>query len=39
LAQSNCNTVARIAMWGAQVGHESVGLKYMRELWVQPPTS
>ncbi|ASR85914.1 lysin A [Mycobacterium Phage Niklas] len=26
-------SVPRIAMWGAQVGHESVGLKYMRELW------
>jgi len=33
LQQSQCNTVDRIAMWMAQVGHESVGLKYMFELW------
>ncbi|ASR85629.1 lysin A [Mycobacterium phage Amgine] len=33
LAECECNTEPRIAMWGAQVGHESVGLKYMAELW------
>lgn len=33
LAKSECTTVERIAMWCAQIGHESVGLKYMRELW------
>jgi predicted chitinase len=26
-------SVPRLAMWFAQVGHESVGLKYMAELW------
>lgn len=33
LAECDATTIARIAMWGAQVGHESVGLKYMAELW------
>ncbi|ASW31775.1 endolysin [Mycobacterium phage DarthP] len=33
LADCECTTIERIAMWGAQVGHESVGLKYMAELW------
>lgn len=33
LADCDAATVERIAMWGAQVGHESVGLKYMSELW------
>ncbi|WNM75385.1 lysin A [Mycobacterium Phage TiniBug] len=33
LDECECTTEARIAMWGAQVGHESVGLKYMSELW------
>ncbi|QFG08418.1 lysin A [Mycobacterium phage Efra2] len=33
LDECECDTEARIAMWGAQVGHESVGLKYMSELW------
>lgn len=33
LKKSDCITVNRIAMWCAQIGHESVGLKYMRELW------
>ena len=32
LAQCECVTPPRIAMFCAQVGHESVGLKYMREL-------
>lgn len=29
---AQCNTVNRAAMWCAQVGHESVGLKYMEEI-------
>lgn len=33
LAECGCGSPLRIAMWGAQVGHESVGLKYMAELW------
>ncbi|QFG14076.1 endolysin [Mycobacterium phage Curiosium] len=33
LDECDCDTEPRIAMWGAQVGHESVGLKYMSELW------
>ena len=33
LAECECTTIARIAMWVAQVGHESVGLKYMEEIW------
>jgi len=32
LDKCGCTTVDRIAMWMAQVGHESVGLKYMQEL-------
>lgn len=32
LKKSNCNNNNRIAMWFAQIGHESVGLKYMKEL-------
>ena len=28
----DCTTVNRIAMWMAQVGHESAGLKYMEEI-------
>ncbi|QFP94817.1 lysin A [Mycobacterium phage Marshawn] len=33
LAECDAGSIERIAMWGAQVGHESVGLKYMAELW------
>lgn len=33
LNQANCNTVNRVALWCSQVGHESVGLKYMSEIW------
>ncbi|AEJ95799.1 lysin A [Mycobacterium phage Adephagia] len=33
LNECECTTEPRIAMWGAQVGHESVGLKFMSELW------
>ncbi|QFG09413.1 endolysin [Mycobacterium phage Yuna] len=33
LDECDATTIERIAMWGAQVGHESVGLKYMAELW------
>lgn len=32
LLAAGCTTVNRAAMWLAQVGHESVGLKYMREI-------
>jgi len=32
LIQAGCTTVNRVAMWCAQVGHESVGLKYMQEI-------
>lgn len=32
LVQAGCTTINRIAMWCAQVGHESVGLKYMSEI-------
>lgn len=32
LRNSGCTTVARIAMWLAQVGHESGGLKWMEEI-------
>ena len=30
--QANCTTLNRIAMWCAQIGHESVGLRYMEEI-------
>jgi predicted chitinase len=29
---ADCTTEARAAMWCAQIGHESVGLKYMEEI-------
>lgn len=32
LRQSECNTPQRIAQWFAQVGHESAGFRYMREI-------
>ncbi|HPE52962.1 MAG TPA: M15 family metallopeptidase [Mesotoga prima] len=32
LAACDCTTVPRIAMWMAQIGHESAGLKYMEEI-------
>jgi len=32
LIQAKCTTVNRVAMWCAQVGHESVGLRYMNEI-------
>lgn len=34
---AGCTTVDRAAMWCAQLGHESSGLRYMEELW--GPTS
>ncbi|QPL13905.1 lysin A, glycosyl hydrolase domain [Gordonia phage NancyRae] len=37
LLDAGCTTVDRAAMWYAQVGHESEGLKWMVELW--GPTS
>lgn len=33
LHQAHCTTVNRVAMYCAQVGHESVGLRYMEEIW------
>lgn len=33
LRRSNCTTNNQIAMWFAQMGHESVSLKYMKEIW------
>ena len=32
LDQCQCNTIERRAMWFAQIGHESAGLKYMEEI-------
>lgn len=32
LQMSDCTSDIRIDMWAAQVGHESVGLKYMKEI-------
>ena len=32
LAQAGCTTVSRAAMWCAQLGHESSGLRYMEEI-------
>ena len=32
LTQANCNTVNRAAMFLAQIGHESMGLRYMEEI-------
>lgn len=32
LLRSNATTINRVAMWCAQIGHESAGLKYMEEL-------
>lgn len=32
LVESGCHTVERIAMWCAQIGHESGGLRYMEEI-------
>ncbi|NKR89698.1 peptidase C39 [Rhodococcus hoagii] len=37
MREAGCTTVERAAMWCAQLAHESVGLKYMSELW--GPTS
>jgi len=33
LIQAECTTVVRAAMFCAQVGHESVGLRFMEEIW------
>lgn len=33
LLDADCTTIARSAMWFAQVGHESVSLRYMQEIW------
>lgn len=32
LVQAGCTTVLRAAMWCAQLGHESIGLKFMNEI-------
>lgn len=32
LAECGCTTAERIAMWAAQIGHESAGLRYMEEI-------
>lgn len=32
LAQSDCTNLARVAMWCAQIGHESGGLRWMEEI-------
>lgn len=32
LRDCDCTTVERIAMWCAQIGHESAGLRYMEEI-------
>ena len=32
LRDCGCTTLPRLAMWCAQIGHESVGLKYMEEI-------
>lgn len=33
MVAAECTTVERAAMWCAQIGHESLGLRYMEELW------
>lgn len=33
MLQANCRTVNRAAMWCAQLGHESTGLRHMQEIW------
>lgn len=33
MLMAGCATINRAAMWCAQIGHESVGLKYMSEIW------
>jgi len=33
LFQAGCTTVVRVAMFCAQIGHESVGLRFMEEIW------
>jgi len=37
MIQAGCTTVERAAMFISQLGHESVGLKYMTELWGPTP--
>lgn len=37
LVKADCDSLNRVAMFCAQIGHESVGLKYMSEIW--GPTS
>ena len=32
LIRADCRTVDRVAMFAAQIGHESVGLRYMEEI-------
>lgn len=33
LRMADCTTINRAAMWCAQVGHESLGLRYQQEIW------
>lgn len=37
LALAECTTRERIAAWLAQIGHESGGLRYVREIWGPTP--
>ncbi|AXQ64729.1 lysin A, glycosyl hydrolase domain [Gordonia phage Crater] len=37
LAQAKCTTVNRAAMFCAQIGHESGGLRWMEEIWGPTP--
>ena len=37
MVAARVTTVRRAAMWCAQLGHESVGLRYMREIWGPTP--
>lgn len=37
MQRAGCTTVARAAMWCAQLAHESGGLKWVRELWGPTP--
>ena len=37
MVAAGVTTVRRAAMWCAQLGHESVGLRYMREIWGPTP--
>lgn len=38
LRQAECTTVRRAAMFCAQIGHESLGLRYFEEIWGPTPS-